>query len=503
MNFKINFKYLLLLFITIATLNCSDDDNGTTTPVAEELPEELPEVPNNSGILRIPVTHHILRTDGGNNPTTTEARVNRIIEEMNAIYLLAEIEFFTQDIRFVNNTAWTTSFDRNDDFLENRVLLPFENPNALNIFYFNRLTDGDNGTLGATALLPNQGNNIKLSNSAFANSNVTTAAHEVGHYLSLLHTDEENIDFNDQTELVNGSNCNEAGDFICDTPASPLLIRELIDENCNYIGDLTDANGETFTPDVLNIMNTFNRLDANGIACRRRFSPQQIARMRATIVRERAFLIGGNTCDFTVFNGNFSVTNSNPGGAPFTDQEIVEDDTDQETVEYPIDEVLEEEESSVGFVLMQFANDVSCEDFTIRGDLLNLGCFNTDITIPITFLPDASGSDTGTATIPLTNFACTSESGSETLQYTIEATGRYSIENISITLTYNLRLEGQIDAESEILTFELIPGGDQEDEFDEEDPTDEELNEEEVDEEDPTDEELNEEEIDEEDSTDE
>jgi protein SDA1 len=89
------------------------------------------------------------------------------------------------------------------------------------------------------------------------------------------------------------------------------------------------------------------------------------------------------------------------------------------------------------------------------------------------------------------------------LQYTIEATGRYSIENISITLTYNLRLEGQIDAESEILTFELIPGGDQEDEFDEEDPTDEELNEEEVDEEDPTDEELNEEEIDEEDPTDE
>ena len=55
------------------------------------------------------------------------------------------------------------------------------------------------------------------------NPNISILAHEVGHFFNLQHIngkwffDKDNA----QRELVSGENCNELGDFICDTPGSP------------------------------------------------------------------------------------------------------------------------------------------------------------------------------------------------------------------------------------------------------------------------------------------
>lgn len=82
-----------------------------------------------------------------------------------------------------------------------------------------------------------------------------TVAHELGHYFSLLHTFEGN-----GTELVNGGNCQVEGDQICDTPADPYIALAPMDEyveNCRFIYEGTDANGEYYNPDLGNIMSYY------------------------------------------------------------------------------------------------------------------------------------------------------------------------------------------------------------------------------------------------------
>ena len=46
--------------------------------------------------------------------------------------------------------------------------------------------------------------------------------HEMGHFFGLLHTHGYSNTVKTD-EFVDGSNCNEAGDYFCDTPADPRL----------------------------------------------------------------------------------------------------------------------------------------------------------------------------------------------------------------------------------------------------------------------------------------
>lgn len=49
------------------------------------------------------------------------------------------------------------------------------------------------------------------------------------------------------------SNCDSAGDLICDTDASPVL-SGLVNNNCEYTGVGTDNNGDYYLPSVANHM---------------------------------------------------------------------------------------------------------------------------------------------------------------------------------------------------------------------------------------------------------
>ncbi len=79
-------------------------------------------------------------------------------------------------------------------------------------------------------------------------------SHEMGHFFGLPHT------FAGSGELVNGSNCETAGDQICDTPADPYYDDPdivWVDENCIFQPLFQDANGEYYRPDVGNIMSYY------------------------------------------------------------------------------------------------------------------------------------------------------------------------------------------------------------------------------------------------------
>ncbi|XCF06339.1 M57 family metalloprotease [Tamlana crocina] len=288
--------YALVFFFLL--ISSEKKNEGFT--VQQDLKAEN-EISNNTisvlskDTLRIPVVHHISRDNNGNNAAVPEQRIKKIMGDINKNYKPGKIQFFTKAIKFIDSTPWNTQFVKQDDFTESKVLAPFEDENALNVFYFIKLLNRRNGEitgeLGATALFPNQGNNIKLSASSVEIENTATATHEIGHYLGLYHTDDDFKDSQGRIELVNGSNCTEAGDKICDTPASPSLNDSNMSD-CVYVGTETDPIGEKYHPDTFNFMTSSGRTraDSNGL-CRRHFSAGQIEKMISVLNNERAYLI--------------------------------------------------------------------------------------------------------------------------------------------------------------------------------------------------------------------
>jgi len=126
--------------------------------------------------------------------------------------------------------------------------------------------------------------------------NGSTLPHEIGHFFSLIHTHgSSNIFLTD--ELVNGSNCDTAGDLICDTPADPQLGSDNVNTSCVYTGTFIDGNGDSFVPDPNNIM-SYSRKE-----CRTQFSTQQFARIYATFQNTRNnFSCQSLNVDFAVDN---------------------------------------------------------------------------------------------------------------------------------------------------------------------------------------------------------
>lgn len=111
-----------------------------------------------------------------------------------------------------------------------------------------------------------------------------TLAHEIGHAFGLIHT----FGNGSCKELVtrdplNGGNCSDCGDKVCDTPADPsadlgqptINYMDLVDINCNYkISNFyRDAQNQPYAPDTKNLMSYYHE-------CLESLTEGQGARMR-------------------------------------------------------------------------------------------------------------------------------------------------------------------------------------------------------------------------------
>ncbi|MGB0165899.1 MAG: T9SS type A sorting domain-containing protein [Luteibaculum sp.] len=117
-------------------------------------------------------------------------------------------------------------------------------------------------------------------------------AHELGHFLGLLHTHMGSLCGLSADELVDGSNCETSGDLICDTPADPFLAVNggLVGSNCEYFGDCKDGNGQLYNPMVNNMMAVHPYLGL----CGPEFTPIQIARMQYALQTSRSNFLNNN-----------------------------------------------------------------------------------------------------------------------------------------------------------------------------------------------------------------
>ncbi|MGS2727089.1 T9SS type A sorting domain-containing protein [Psychroserpens sp. BH13MA-6] len=232
---------------------------------------------SSTAVSSVPIKAHIIRTDGGFGGLT-ETQVANAIADMNLYYANAYLEFFLCDgINFIDSSEYYDfSTDEQDALtLANNVT------NVINIYFANTVSTEEGAGLCGYAYFPGGPEVIMMNNSCALNG--STLPHEMGHFFALSHT-HGNSNSSLTTELVDGSNCASSGDFICDTPADPQLSNSNVNASCNYVGSATDANGDFFNPNPLNIMSYSRK------SCRTEFSPQQYARIYAVYQASRSEL---------------------------------------------------------------------------------------------------------------------------------------------------------------------------------------------------------------------
>ena len=119
--------------------------------------------------------------------------------------------------------------------------------NAINVYLVSQIYDGnDQEVCGYTYYPAEKKEAIILSKACMAEEFVIE---QFGHFFNLYHTHETGF----AEELANGTNCVNAGDLCCDTPADPDLSGK-VTSDCQYASLVQDANNDYYTPSVLNYM---------------------------------------------------------------------------------------------------------------------------------------------------------------------------------------------------------------------------------------------------------
>ncbi|MCO6487653.1 MAG: zinc-dependent metalloprotease [Phaeodactylibacter sp.] len=258
--------------------------------------------------LYVPLTIHLLAQDNGNGYFSQSQLLDALCR-LNSDFGEANIQFFVEgEVNYLPNSGW----NNHEDVLAGADMMFANNvPNTINTYFANDPAG-------------NCGYNLPYAGIAMAKAcsgpNDHTWAHEVGHNLSVQHpflgweggvSHDGSISHNfsnpapltvtyDYTyfkdtlirdtliidtalvEFVDGSNCHIAADGFCDTRPDYIASRW----NCNINGESpqeqTDPAGAKFRSDGSLIMGYSDD------ACQARFTPEQIAAMRANLYEEKA-----------------------------------------------------------------------------------------------------------------------------------------------------------------------------------------------------------------------
>ncbi len=226
----------------------------------------------------VPVKFHIIRNSAGLGGMDSTDAFNELALT-NSMYINAGIKFFhCGDINYIDNTSYI-NFEKGVD---ETICDLNDRPNMINIYFAQnvyRITNGNTVQICGYAYTSSlTKNRVVLDNDCASNG--STFAHELGHYFSLAHTHATN----GGGELVNGTNCNTAGDQLCDTPADPGLSTLTVSSTCQYTGSQTDGNNQAYMPNVRNIMSYSRK------SCRTEFSSGQYQRMQAYFQSYRNYL---------------------------------------------------------------------------------------------------------------------------------------------------------------------------------------------------------------------
>jgi hypothetical protein len=281
-------------------------------------PVEIPPDGRGGPPYLVAVAAHIVRRSDGTGGLPV-SQYEQAMVDANGAYINTGIVFYTTgSIDFIDSDAFYFNIDSMAEIDALRTTNTVED--AINVYFTPNLRTAPNNPIcgiSAFTFSPVQG--IAMSNSCTATAtNHSTYAHEIGHYFDLFHTHETAFG----EEFVDGSNCFDAGDLLCDTPADPVLTSATVDsETCEYVGDEVDSNGDPYDPDPRQYMSYSLK------HCRDAFSPGSEDKIVETLLGPRANLISPATSAGLlegVENVTASIALSAPRPNPMKNETVLE-----------------------------------------------------------------------------------------------------------------------------------------------------------------------------------
>jgi hypothetical protein len=240
----------------------------------------------------------ILITDNGTNPfPDPEFWMHEAIRWMNERFKSQSISFYLCNFQPISDPARYNLTNPGTGLLQLTDL--YGDPQALNVFIVNDIVGPDIGIY-----VTRNGNvNNAVAIDVGTVGSISTLAHEVGHFLGLVHTQENTVTnwncsgvsykiprFTSSSTCTvsfcscNGQTCSalNSGDMISDTPVDPFEASNCVWENCgqvcniNFQAPCLPLYGQTltYTPPHDNIMSYYAE------SCKSKFSPKQLELMK-------------------------------------------------------------------------------------------------------------------------------------------------------------------------------------------------------------------------------
>jgi len=328
-----NMKFKLSALIVLCALAITDmmaqhrGDCGVTHEMEQQLPvysqkdiDLYKEAhPERFAAINIPVMFHTVADFEGEGRVKRRFILNSLCR-MNRVYSNYGIAFYLKDGGFneIDNTGLFSNAGNNGNLVVNN-----KDGAAVDIFITENADTGSD--LGTTLGFYSPGGDYIIIRKQEMQDSSGTMSHEVGHYFSLRHPHsgwgQEPYDVDQYgiqvpwtnvpwtgalIELMDGSNCNTAGDGLCDTP--PDYLQGFSSGYCGDNFGILDYNGDPLESQANLSMGYFSD------CAKYVFSPQQVDRMKVNIASpSRNFLDNTHTPNETEITGVLEITSPSQG----------------------------------------------------------------------------------------------------------------------------------------------------------------------------------------------
>ncbi|MEM8526457.1 MAG: zinc-dependent metalloprotease [Bacteroidota bacterium] len=214
----------------------------------------------------IPIVFYLIANDKGLG-RVKESEVLDQLCQLNEDFISQNIQFFIKNLKYIDDgTLYENHYDGRDRLRQER------DNGALNIFIVKDANNDSSLEDGTTLGYYDPQRDWLVIRKDQVNGDSIVLTHEIGHFFGLLHPYngwdfepwKEAVHGNPAptrspsgvaTELMDGSNCERSGDFLCDTP--PDYFFSFGSEDCNHTTNVLDPVGVQVDPDELNYMANF------------------------------------------------------------------------------------------------------------------------------------------------------------------------------------------------------------------------------------------------------